>query len=100
MVAQWLKLQDLHVAPPLSEPLKKAGVRSDPLTKWQMLSLQSRQFVWHDKDDFSMSLISDLSGSKRPKSYPIEATKAACFMFELVRMTAFNTGGVPMWVCD
>ena len=32
---------------------------SDPLTKWQMLILRSRQFVWRDKDDFSMSSISD-----------------------------------------
>ena len=35
---QWLKLQDLHVAPPLSEPLKKAGrwqvTHWHPLTKW------------------------------------------------------------------
>ena len=40
---------------------------SDPLTKWHMLSLQSRQFVWRDKNDFSMSLISDplcFEGSK------------------------------------
>ena len=76
---------------------------SDPLTKWHMLSLAKQTFLWRDKNDFSMSLISDplcLSASKGPKSHLIESTKAACLMFERLPTTAFSTGRVPKWVCD
>ena len=72
---------------------------SDPLTKWQMLSLQSRGFVWRDKNDFSMSLISDPLCFQVPKSYLIKSTKAACLMFERLPMTSFSAGRVPKWVC-
>ena len=98
---QWLKLQDLHVAPTLSEPLKKAG-------RWQ---------VTHWPNDKCLSCVADnlcgvikmmsachryltLSASKGAKSHPIESTKAACLMFERLPMTAFSTGRVLKWVCD
>ena len=35
-------------------------MKSEPLTKWQILSVQSRQFLWHEKDDFMISSVLDL----------------------------------------